>query len=592
LKKHLLKIEFIVVGVDGGPPSEVQLIETVNKEIVLAGRGIVNSAVKSDIAATLQSLRTQVGPCVSSCFNHTVKVSGSNGPDTYNWLVCTGLFRGLEDNLLNSASELWERGEKVIPWAGCAGLIPTAGKPFANEPSGNVFCFLPLPDALGGCRLPVQINGFFDVDTSRKSLTHEASATGTVERLRGQWNRKLLEEGVAPAYGQMLLRFIELNPALGPEDFYPLWLNPDQNFPPPLDSLPKALYANLASLKLLRSSNLAWVTPAELRLAEPDLKPPLVAEKWSKIAEIEVPPHILNGFAKAGRAIQTLTSAELRSFLKTSNDTNCLPEKESRQALQKREWLVSLAGFAFKGATEADLAGLPLLLLSDGTLHTIGHLNRPVYLAGQAERDIFSKFQGWFVDPDYATATALPEASASKIFRMKPDHVLNHLPDILPKDAGKDFLTWLPEAADVPNEKWLAGVFEFFLNQPPIWKPDPKLLLQPCLIPDQNNRLWPVGSASTPLRMPASLDPRLRVSLQSLSIQLVTGGLSLLKTIEAFAARFGQVRDRLKERSHPRTHRDQVLVAGLPSLAGIACQKITRSPARPGKMTPSRKLDS
>lgn len=164
--KHVLRIEFLGLSDPAIPPSSVLLIETLNPETVTEGRAIVNSAIKADIPATLEHLRSQADDCISSIFKHLLKVSHLGEPAPHDWLVSTGLFRGPGDVLLNASAELWDRKEKAIPWASAACPLPAAGSVIPSEFRGHAFCFLPLPDALGGCRLPVHINGFFDVDSA------------------------------------------------------------------------------------------------------------------------------------------------------------------------------------------------------------------------------------------------------------------------------------------------------------------------------------------------------------------------------------------------------------------------------------------
>ena len=541
--KHLLRIEFLVIDSREDGPTSVLLIETANHEAVTGARALVNSAIKSDIPATLQNLRSQTGKSITSCFQHSVTMTYQGATTSHEWLVCTGLFRGTDDRLVGAATELWNRREKAIPWAGCACPFPVAGTAVPEGFQGHVFCFLPLPDALGGGRLPVHINGFFDIDTSRKGLTHEASASGSVERLRAEWNRTLIAEAVAAAYEKMLLRAVELNPTLDADTFYGLWLDPGQNFSPPLDSLAKELYAKLAPHKLLRSAAASWQTPAELRLVPLTLRPPLIAEKWQKVADPSVPLHIQNGFKVAEKPIKSLEASELRSFLETTVDPNCLLAESTRPALQNREWLIALAQCGIPKAPPATLANLPLLLLADGTLHTVGHRTSPAYLAGEAERKIFAQFPEWFIDADYAQAVSFPEVPSARVLKMTPEHVLTQLAVIVPKAPDKSFTTWTPNAEQAPNEQWLASVFQYFLDQPTTWKADQaaELMGKPCIVPDQHNRLWPPGNSLTPLLVPAGLDPRLRAALQALDVQVVTGGSKLLQCIESFATRFGKV---------------------------------------------------
>ena len=538
--KHLVRIEFLVVNHESDQPEPILTILTENEVDVLQGRSAINELIKSDLPATLAHLRSQEQSALQTCYQHFVSVTRSHqSAQSYRWLVSAGLFRGAADVLLKSAEELWDRKEKVLPWAGVAGLMPSpdAASP-ANDIPGEVFCFLPLPNVRGNCRLPVHLNGYFDVDTSRTGLTHEASAKESIERLRGRWNKELLIQAVAPAYAALLLEILKLSPAIEPESFYRLWLNPSQDFPPPLDALSRAFYSSLAGLKLIKSAAGSWMSRSDLRLADPVLLPPLVAEAWSKIPSPEIPEPILAGFACAEAPLQNLTTAELREFLKQETDVACLPEKASRPALQKREWLEALGSFVFKEAKETDFTGLPLLLLADGTLHTFGYQSGNVYLAGAAERNIFSECPGWFVDAAFAEFVSLKAIPQSKVICMAADQVLSHLAALLAKSGDHPYRNWDQAAL---SEVWLTSVFDYFLAQPVAWSPNAALLSGPCFIPDQNQRLWPCGNNLTPLLVPAGTDRRLRGALEFLNVPLVSGGAPLLKTTGEFATRFGKV---------------------------------------------------
>src|SRR4029077_6178696 len=65
---------------------------------------------------------------------------------------------------------------------------------------GRLYCGLPLPTISG---LPVQINGCFDLDSSRTGLTSDDALLGTA-KVRVEWNRLLLNHAVASAYTDAL----------------------------------------------------------------------------------------------------------------------------------------------------------------------------------------------------------------------------------------------------------------------------------------------------------------------------------------------------------------------------------------------------
>ncbi|KAJ0963932.1 hypothetical protein J5N97_029054 [Dioscorea zingiberensis] len=66
---------------------------------------------------------------------------------------------------------------------------------------GQAFCFLPLPVRTG---LSVQVNGFFEVSSNRRSIWFGAGMDRG-GKLRSDWNRLLLEDMLAPIFNELLL---------------------------------------------------------------------------------------------------------------------------------------------------------------------------------------------------------------------------------------------------------------------------------------------------------------------------------------------------------------------------------------------------
>ncbi len=77
------------------------------------------------------------------------------------WIVCNRMGMYGEVHRMALEESKAAQGLKLIPWAGCATLMP-------SEPAqviGKIFCFLPLPTQT---ELPVHVNGCFELNTNRR----------------------------------------------------------------------------------------------------------------------------------------------------------------------------------------------------------------------------------------------------------------------------------------------------------------------------------------------------------------------------------------------------------------------------------------
>eukprot|EP00736_Rhodelphis_marinus_P003791 Rmarinus@m.11043 len=101
---------------------------------------------------------------------------------------------------------------------------------------GRAFCFLPLPVLT---RLPVHVNGYFDLAANRRDLWFGSDLCGEA-LTRAEWNKALLSDAVAEAYIRALVEAKDLVP---PKEFYALW--PSNNSTEPYNYLVTALYRNL-----------------------------------------------------------------------------------------------------------------------------------------------------------------------------------------------------------------------------------------------------------------------------------------------------------------------------------------------------------
>jgi sacsin len=109
---------------------------------------------------------------------------------------------------LKQAVEAWRSSHtKLLPWVGVAALLPEqvqdlqASSGAAGSHIGRAFCFLPLPIHTA---LPVHVNGFFELSSNRRDVWAPSADMSGSGAARAQWNLRLMEDGVAPAYTQLL----------------------------------------------------------------------------------------------------------------------------------------------------------------------------------------------------------------------------------------------------------------------------------------------------------------------------------------------------------------------------------------------------
>ena len=154
--------------------------------------------------------------------------AGSAEGEAYTWLVAQA-FGGGSALEMSVDQDVLSRGLRPLPWGGVAARLqqPTrqlegAGPSFKRSRielavRGRPFCTLPLPPHTG---LPVHINGFFELSTSRRDVWTDTSGVG-LALLKANWNAALLASVVAPCYVALIEAAQELTNTS--EEYYAIW---------------------------------------------------------------------------------------------------------------------------------------------------------------------------------------------------------------------------------------------------------------------------------------------------------------------------------------------------------------------------------
>jgi sacsin len=167
-----------------------------------------------------------------------------------------------QNQLLGIIKELAEQQEKAVPWAGAAARISTHSSDGQDRLFiGRTYCFLPLSES----GLPIHINGFFDLDSSRTKLTSGSNLTGR-DAIRVRWNELLIKHTVAPACVNLLVDLVKDIGDAQPDKFYSFWAV-DSVKDIALEGLSKQLLTLLYDVPVIRATPEGkWLKPAEVHL--------------------------------------------------------------------------------------------------------------------------------------------------------------------------------------------------------------------------------------------------------------------------------------------------------------------------------------
>lgn len=424
--------------------------------------------------------------------------------------------------------------------------------------------------------LPVYINGFFDLDSSRQTLTTNHETLGGKAVFRADWNIQLVKLCVARAYATLITSLAYDIGLSRTETFYKYWPDPDKDEPDPLRGLPTNVYRYLDKAPVLRSADPEneWCNIRSLLLLpnkwQSELRDPLIADSMT-IPQPELPAHILRGYKLAEIDVNTVTPAGIRSRLRVSEDIDKPIAEVERLCLRNRKWITSLLRFCLSDSPTTDLVGVPLAILADEHLHTFGKFNadsvekraetydfldsygwtasvkdsaketyfgaitsNSAFLADEKEREIFADFREWFVDPSFATECDLRPIPDAGLKRMYAGIVIDNLNRILEFPITDSKAPWNPQSASIPNTKWLRLVYEYLsLHDNEVLQRE-ESLKQLHLVPDQFGCLWQPSLAETPLIPREDMSQDLRKALTHMGIPIVTGSEELVSAIRDF----------------------------------------------------------
>jgi sacsin len=507
--KSVLHVQVREISADG-TVHELLTITTQNEQVVKAEREKFVSPLADGTESLFSICQNRPEDLPSISYRHDIQLTTHAGQTTSTWRV-TSLMR-VEQELLNLMQQLASQGEKAVPWAGAAALISRTGdlnrKPF----TGRAYCFLPLPQETN---LPVHLNGFFDLDSSRRELTSDSNLTGR-DTKRVLWNRLLVKHVVAHAYANLIVSLVE---DIGKGDlnqYYSFF--PTQQPIKALEELPSSVFRLLRKQRVLRSAIARpsgviqegdkrrirynhWVYPSTIKILPREwshLLEPLRLEGID-LPEPALPKDLIEAFARSGVPLLEFKPSKLRAQLQTLEPIGVPLEEAPKACLRKKEWVMSLLCYCLSDG-HRDLTGLPLAILEDGTLQSFGY-NPPgfIYWVDSDGREIlvnqiFGSHPEWFLEADCAEQIGLLDYCTG-ITYCSPEEVADRLYDLI--NPGEcNVIGWEPNGEQIPNISWLTSVYSYLAT---VQNLPNKKLNQILLVPCDNGHLYVGGSTITPL---------------------------------------------------------------------------------------------
>ena len=489
-------------------------MQATNPEEIAKSRLEVNDLLSSAETERILTDLSKRGSVYSSC-RHEYKVTEKGAEHTETWHVVDGFFVDDNQNVVSACRKMIENEEKALPYAGVAWPLDPD-----RRPPGRIFCFLPVPMQTS---MPTQINGYFDLDDSRQNMFLDQSAHGS-DRLRVDWNKKLLKTSVAQAHVCLLE---DLRSDIGTDridsyyDVFPTAVSNETSWEQWLTS---AFYKHASEAALIRcSGDTPWCVLSATRSLPPELQSVgdvLIAEDFLPIPAPPLPQHVQKGFTDNRKEVPKLTPSDLRIQLKDQCDVDCPIGAAPRACLQKREYVVQIFRFCLSDSPEDGIRGLPLIIDCRGHLRTVGLTDTPLYLAGlEWDLDIFPDHPEWFVDPDLVRSLDLAAVEEANLLDMDSECFMRELAKYVFAQAEDGALKLSTAAVGPLTDAWLQAVFNRLLDS------DLKALGSDLskipLIPDQSRTLLTMDSSATPLLFRGSQE--LKRALTDLSVPLVTG---------------------------------------------------------------------
>nr|MDJ0557252.1 hypothetical protein [Microcoleaceae cyanobacterium MO_207.B10] len=544
--KSVREIRVYEIPANGnGKKLEILSITTQNIPEVETARQKLLTAIPDDVNTLVEECQNNPTALTSISYRHEIKTSTPEKTINSTWRIVGIIRTDAEGELAKVIKAMYESQEKVIPFAGAAARIfSSSSDGNITEVEGKIYCFLPLPLE---SELPIHINGFFNLNSSRDNLSSDSGQTGK-DRPRAIWNYLLVRHVVAHAYANLITDLVEDIGKYQPQKFYDF-------FPTKQITTSKALeQLYLFTIKLLYQRNIIqsavkypelksenseepiestkWVTPAQIKVIPNSWHSKLVAPL--SVDQIDIPEpslseKILSAFAEAGYPMAKFTPANLRNHLKMNKSLGLPLKNAPKASLKNRQWVIDMLGYCVDDNYQ-NLRGLPLAILANNTLEVFGYGSQEtIYIpTSKIQIEIFINYPEWFLHSDMCQQIYL--GNKLGISYMNPTNVARMLINII------DSNQWQPRAKDFPNEQWLILVYRYFTGVSKGDLPMDELKKIP-LVPGNDGQLYQGGLVETPLLCGDNFDEKIIATIKYFGVSFIEVSTELQKAIYNFVQR-------------------------------------------------------
>jgi len=531
---------------------EILAIVTKNQQEVRESRQQLLDAIPKTADKLLELCHNNPAGLISVSYRHEIETISGNRNTKSTWRTVSLIRTDEGGELAKVIKAMYESQEKVLPWAGAAARINAVSTEENLQPvGGKVYCFLPLPLETG---LPVHINGFFNLNSSRDNLSSDSGQTGK-DRPRSIWNQLLAQHVLSHAYANLIVDLVQDIGRYQAEEFYKFWPVSKITVSKVLEELPRFVIELLYHKKVVRSavehavnerllgvvvmSQTRWVTPPTVRnlpskkLWEKLLEP-LRADNID-IPEPPLPESILVVFKDSGLPLQTFTAANLRKHLTENKELGVPLQNAPKPSLQNRQWIANMLRYCISD-NHRDLRGLPLAILANNTLQVFGY--NPigtVYISEDTARQIFANHLEWFLHRDLTDV--LPPHNMIGVSEMNAAEVAKKLVHVIGSTQSE--CDWQADAPHPPNAEWLTLVYNYFFNISPRYLSQETIdeLKKVPLVPGNDGKLYKGGKLDTPLLGGDNIAAEMMEAVQYFGVTLVKAPVKLESAIAQFAQR-------------------------------------------------------
>ena len=350
------------------------------------------------------------------------------------------------------------------PWIGLALPLPPLNA--HAQDLGRMFCFLPLPptdDSNTG--LPVHVHGSFSVADNRRSLKWRAADCKTDNEVA--WNELLLHHLVAPAYEALISKAIALS--LDRETVYRAWPELSRvkyHWQGVVDEFLRRLLCN--DVFRLDCGNGSWISLEEAVVHKSSELSPDESVAYEVMMRMGEPVLLL-----PRNVLACLNRAKARSIASyEAFDSNFLCSSLKKSPYKyvdltgKKKY--SLLAFALRDENYADLVGLFLLPLNDGSFTSFQLSSSPSQVFIENKDFPVSLFQGMenrflhFSLPKLLRQklTSIECCKTLSLMHIQHHHVVSLLKGILLNYwplQDKAIIPW----SDQPSRQWIHDLWRW-----------------------------------------------------------------------------------------------------------------------------------